>query len=498
MHRLAALGIPVGLPCMDLMIASYLLGSGERRHSLSSILAYNRSVSIEDEAEDVEGRIAQMETALEYFPSLSGEFAAELKKNDLRKLYDTMEAPLIPVLAKMERTGIAVDKAYFGRLSEELGGKIDALTARIHKAAGEEFNINSPAQMKVVLFDRLGISTLGLKRTGKTKELSTAAAELEKLRDAHPIVPDILDYRELAKLKSTYVDALPELVHPKTGRIHAEFNQTVAATGRLSSSNPNLQNIPTPETEYGKRVRDGFVAPKGRVLVAADYSQIELRIAAHIADEKAMITAFKKGEDIHWRTAAEMFGEDQAKDKRRIAKVINFGILYGMGPQRLAESANISFMEAREYIERYFAINKGIAKYMEHIKEQIADDGYVETLFGRRRFFRNVRLMNPRERAEAERQAINMPIQGTNADIIKLAMAKLDALIAEKHGRGEDAAVKIVSQVHDELVFEADKTEVDAFCAEVGPVMSGVAELVVPITVNVSVGERWGSMEKRS
>lgn len=495
MHRFRSAGLDVALIAgsFDLMLASYLLASGERKHTLQAILAYNRSVPLEGEPDDVDGLVAMEARRLTHFLPLAAEFETELKKQELRALYDDMEMPLASVLAGMEAAGVAVDTPYLSKLSKDLGGKIKKSVERIHEAAGEEFNVNSPAQLKTVLFDKLGISSLGLKRTGKTKELSTAAAELEKLRSAHPIVADILDYRELAKLKSTYVDALPELVSPQDGRIHAEFNQTVTATGRLSSSNPNLQNIPTSETEYGKKVRDAFVAPAGRKLVAADYSQFELRIVAHIADEKVMIDAFKKGEDIHHRTAAEMFGEAEADKHRRVAKVINFGILYGMGPQRLAESAGISFLEAREYIERYFAIHKGVAKYMEEIKERIADDGYVETLFGRKRFFRNVRLMNPRERAEAERQAINMPVQGSQADMVKRAMLGLDRLISRNYA----GRAIMISQVHDELLFEVDAVATEEFIKDMEPIMTGVAKLKAPITVNVSVGERWGSMEKR-
>ncbi len=498
-QRFAGLGIALEAPFFDLMLASYLMHSGERRHGIDSLLAYSRGVPLDDEAPgtDAEAVVARLAAEMPHLVPLAESFAKDLADNGLVKLNEDVELPLAAVLARMEVAGIAVDVPYLEKLSATLGKEIDTLVARIHEAAGEAFNINSPAQMKVVLFDKLGISPLGLKKTAKGKTLSTAAAELEKLRDSHPIVGDILDYRELAKLKSTYVDTLPALVHPKTGRIHAEFNQTVAATGRLSSSNPNLQNIPTSETDYGKRVRNGFVAPKGRVLVAADYSQIELRIAAHIAKEKTMIGAFKNGEDIHWRTAAEMFGEKDAASKRRIAKVINFGILYGMGPQRLAESADISFMEAREYIDKYFAIHKGIGKYMEDIKEKIVDDGYVETLFGRKRFFRNVRLMNPRDRAEAERQAINMPIQGSQADMIKIAMIRLDRHIGETYGIGAKAEVRMISQVHDELLFEVAEGVVDAFADVAVKIMVGVCELSVPVAVNVSIGKRWGDMEKR-
>jgi DNA polymerase-1 len=493
---LAAAGIVVSGNAFDLMIASYLLHSGERRHGLGAILAYQRGVPIEDDEPSTERRVERLAAELPHFLPLADDLGGSLAAFGLERVNREIELPLAPVLARMEAAGIAVDAPYLTKLSKELGASIGKLTARIHERAGEEFNVNSPMQLKVVLFEKLGISPEGLKKTAKGGGLSTAAAELEKLRDAHPIVGDILDYRELAKLKSTYVDALPALIHPRTGRIHADFNQTVTATGRLSSSNPNLQNIPTPETEQGRKVRNAFVAGKGKVLLAADYSQIELRIAAHIAKEKTMIAAFKAGEDIHLRTAATMFGEKEAASRRRIAKTINFGILYGMGAQRLAESGGMTFSEARDYIDRYFAAHKGIAAYMEDIKERIADVGHVDTLFGRKRFFRNVKFMNPRERAEAERQAINMPIQGTQADMIKLAMVRIDARIAEKYGPDGGAPVAMVSQVHDELLFEVAKDEAEAFAAEIVPLMADVVKLAVPVVVNVSLGTRWGEMEK--
>ncbi len=491
----AAFGIELSGPFFDLMIASYLLYAGERRHGLDAILANYRSVPPAEEL-DAEGRTARLGMELSHFLSLADEFGKELERQKLGKINAEIELPLAAVLARMERAGVAIDVPYFEKLSRSVGKRIDALTEKIHAAAGEEFNINSPQQLKAILFEKLNISSAGLKRTAKGKTLSTAASELEKLRGIHPIIDAILDYRELAKLKSTYIDALPALVHPKTGRIHANFNQTVTATGRLSSSNPNLQNIPTSETEYGKKVRDGFVAPKGWALLAADYSQFELRIAAHIAKEKSMLAAFRNGEDIHWRTAAEMWGEKEAASKRRIAKVINFGILYGMGPQRLSESAGISFAEARDYIDQYFALHKNIAAYVEAMKEKALKDGYVETLFGRRRFFRNLKFLNPRERAEAERQAINMPIQGTQADMIKIAMIRLDKHIDENYGA--DGAVKMIMQVHDELVFEVKTNALDAFAAEAKTIMEGVEALSVPIVVNVSSGPRWGDMERRA
>ncbi|HTM68749.1 MAG TPA: DNA polymerase I [Candidatus Binatia bacterium] len=494
---LAAAGLPADGPFFDLMIASYLLHSGERRHALSAILAYERGVPLDEEKEErPETRTARLPVELSHFVPLAGQFGKELKEQRLVKLMDEIELPLAAVLAKMETDGIALDIPYFKKLSAEVGGELKKLTAKIYKLAGEEFNINSPLQMKVVLFEKLGISPLGLKKTQKGGTLSTAASELEKLKDAHPIIGEILRYRELSKLQSTYIEALPPLVHPKTGRIHAEFNQTVAATGRLSSANPNLQNIPTSETEYGKRVRNGFISGKGSVLLAADYSQIELRIAAHIAKEKVMIKAFQEGEDIHFRTAEVMWGAKEAPGRRRIAKVINFGLLYGMGPQSLAIAADIPFGEARDYVAQYFAVHTGIAKYMEAMKEKIAEEGYVETLFGRKRFFKNVKFMNPRERAEAERQAINMPIQGTQADMIKIAMVRLEQHIRKNYGDGPDAEVKMLIQVHDELVFEVRKDLAEKFAGEAASIMEGVCELAVPVVVNVAVGTRWGDMKR--
>ncbi|MFC1638682.1 DNA polymerase I [Patescibacteria group bacterium] len=479
----------------DLMLASYLLHAGERRHTLESVLSFYRSVPPPVKKPDEAERAGRLVRELSHFMSLADEFAAKLDEEDLRELFDDMELPLSRVLERMERNGVRIDTARLAELSKELNRKMVRLVGKIHRLAGGEFNVNSPAQLKEVLFDRLAISTEGIKKTAKGGGLSTAAAELEKIKGEHPMIPAILDYREVMKLQSTYVDALPPLVHPKTGRIHADFNQTVTATGRLSSSNPNLQNIPTAGTEYGKKVRDAFVAPRGHRLLAADYSQVELRIAAHIADEPTMKEAFRKKEDIHWRTAVEMFGEENAVSHRRIAKAINFGILYGMGAMRLAASADISFAEARDYIDQYFALHGGIAEYIDSTKAAAAEDGYVETLFGRKRFFSNMHLMNPRERAEAERQAVNMPIQGTSADMIKLAMVELDRKFGHKYGYGDDSPVKMILQVHDELVFEVKADLVDEVAATVKKSMEGVVKLDVPVVVDLKTGLRWGEMK---
>jgi DNA polymerase-1 len=484
------LGLSVAGNVFDLMIASYVLHGGERRHELDALLAMYRTMRI---GEDGDSTLADAVAAM---PGIAEEMAAEMEKAECAKIFADIDMPLASVLRGMERKGVAIDEKWFSVFSRDLETKISALLADIYRHAGKEFNVNSPAQLQEVLFTTLGLSAKGMKKTAKSKSVSTAAAELEKLRDEHPIIGAVLDYREVAKLKSTYVDAIPKLVHPVTGRVHARFNQTVAATGRLSSSDPNLQNIPTPESEYGKRVRDGFISKKGFVLVAADYSQFELRVAAHLAQEPAMLQAFKNGEDIHARTAATMFGEEQAQSHRRVAKVINFGILYGMGPHRLAESAGISFAEAQHYIEQYFALLPNVQKYMDATVEKMKADGYVETLFGRRRYFRNYRLMDKREQAEAERQAVNMPIQGTQADIVKLAMLRVDEALAAAYGEGDDVPVRMLVQVHDELIFEVKKSEVDAMLKLVMPIMEGAWKLDVPIVVNASVGERWGSMTK--
>jgi len=497
--RLQTMGIEIENRTFDLMLASYLLHAGERRHSLEAILSFLRGIPTL--AKSNETSIARQQERLvveiSQFTSLADEFFGQLEGNELLEIFWEMEVPLADVLVRLERNGVGLDSKYLLEFSKDLEKKIDSLTAEIYGLAGEEFNLNSPGQLKEVLFDRLGLSPAGLKKTVSGQTLSTAAAELEKIKDQHEIVGLILDYRELAKLQSTYVEALPPLVDPKTGRIHADFNQTVTATGRLSSSNPNLQNIPTAGSEYGKKVRDAFVARDGSVLLAADYSQIELRIAAHIADEQTMIDAFRSGEDIHYRTAVEMFGEDKAKESRRIAKAINFGILYGMGAQRLAASTDLPVVEARDYIDQYFALHSGIERYIRETKEKLAIDGFVETIFGRKRFFPNFHLLNQRERAEAERQAVNMPIQGSSADMIKKAMISIDRQLGERYGYSSSSPVQMILQVHDELIFEVRQELVADVTKLVTQEMENVIKLKVPIIVDIKIGRYWGSMEKK-
>ena len=355
--------------------------------------------------------------------------------------------------------------------------------------AGTEFNISSPKQLKEILFDRLQIKTDGLAKT-KTG-ISTAASELEKMRGLHPVIDLISDYREVTKLKSTYVDALPVLVNPTTKRIHTNYNQTIAATGRLSSVDPNLQNIPI-RTELGREIRKAFVAPKGKLLVSLDYSQIELRVIAHLANDKTFIDGFKRGADIHTQTAAEVNGVKEAevtKEMRRAAKSINFGILYGMGAYGLARDAKISNAEAREYLDRYFKLHPAIEQYVEDTKAFARKHGYVATLYGRRRYLPDIQSGMPQVRAAAERAAINMPAQGTAADIMKFAMlAVAKALAQESH-----SAIMLL-QVHDELVFEVDEAQAERASKAIQQLMENVVQLKVPLSVDIGIGKNWNEL----
>ncbi len=346
--------------------------------------------------------------------------------------------------------------------------------------------MNSSAQLREILFDGLGLPTDGIKK-GKTG-YSTAASELEKLREFHPIIAMIERHRELMKLKTTYIDVLPTLPHPKTGRIHSTFNQTVAATGRLSSSDPNLQNIPV-RTEAGRKIRDAFVAEPGNKLVVADYSQVELRIVAHLAQDKELIKIFTNGEDVHTSTAAKIHGvdiKDVDKDMRRSAKEVNFGVLYGMGSFGLASRTGISRAQAQEFIDKYFDAFSGVKKYLDKTIAAAQKDGYVETLFGRRRYIPEIAAGNFQLRAAAERMAINHPVQGTAADVMKLAMIALDDVIAS------DDECKMIMQVHDELVFEVPKVRAEEFAKVVKEKMEGVFSLDVPVDVEAGVGDHWG------
>jgi len=411
---------------------------------------------------------------------------ARLQADGLAPLFDEVEMPLVRVLAGIERRGMLVDLDHLQRLSVEFGARMEALLTEIHRLAGESFNVNSPPQLRTILFERLGLPTRGVKR-GKTG-LSTDVDVLTRLAQAHPLPARILDYRALSKLKSTYVDALPLAINPATGRLHTSLNQTGAATGRLSSSEPNLQNIPIRGDE-GRRIRAAFIAAPGAVLIAADYSQIELRILAHLAGDPALIDAFSHGQDIHARTAAEMFNVLPglvSADQRRAAKVINFGILYGMGPQRLAGELAISLAEAQEYIARYFARYPGVRQFMTHAVDEARERGYATTILGRRRPVPELRSGQRGVVQAAERVAANTPIQGSAADLIKRAMVRVDRRLAAEGLQGG-----MVLQVHDELLLEVAEADCQAVSRVVREEMEGVMTLAVPLHIDLGVGRTW-------
>jgi len=415
---------------------------------------------------------------------------SKIKNDKNLELLQKIELPLIPVLADMELTGILLDNKFLAKLEEQFKKDLAKLSKKIYKLAGSEFNIASPAQLKKILFEDLEISAQGIKKT-KTG-LSTDAAQLEKLKNTHPIIPLIVEHRELSKLQSTYVSALPELVDKKTKRLHTNFNQSVTATGRLSSTNPNLQNIPI-RTELGKKIRQAFVVPKNHILLSADYSQIELRLVASISNDPKMIASFNKGEDIHARTAAEIHKidlKDVTKDIRRTAKEVNFGILYGLGSLGLSQRTDLNRNEAKEFIDSYFDIYKKIKSYIEYTKDFAHKHGYSQTIFGRRRYLSDINSSMPMLRASAERMAINMPVQGTAADLIKLAMITLHRDLPKI---SPDS--KIVLQVHDELVLEVPTKDLKKVAKFVKQTMESVYKLKVPLTVDLETGRNWGKLE---
>ncbi len=403
----------------------------------------------------------------------------------LGKLCEEIEFPLISVLAQMEKTGVALDVRYLADLSKEMERTLDNLTSTICSMAGEKFNINSTQQLSKILFEKLKLSVVRKTKTG----FSTDVGVLETLRHEHPIIEQMLEYRQIQKLKSTYVDALPALINPKTGRVHTSFNQTIAATGRLSSSNPNLQNIPI-RTEMGRGLRKAFIAEKKNFrILSADYSQIELRIMAHVSGDDGLQEAFRNNEDIHATTAAKVFGVplgDVTNDMRRKAKEVNFGIMYGIGPFGLATRLDIAQAEAKEIITKYFERFPKVNQYIHDTIQKARADGYVSTLLGRRRYLPDITSKNFNIRGNAERQAINMPIQGTAADMIKLAMIKIhDTLKKEK------MSTAMILQVHDELVFEVPTDEEQTSSKIILNEMKVALPLSVPIQVEIGIGKNW-------
>ena len=403
----------------------------------------------------------------------------------LRYIYDAIEMPTSRVLARIERHGVLIDAALLAKQSQQLAERMMQLEQEAYAIAGQPFNLGSPKQIGEILFVKLG---LPIKRRTATGAPSTDEEVLQELAADYPLPARILDHRSLAKLKGTYTDKLPLMVNPSTGRVHTNYAQAVAVTGRLSSNDPNLQNIPI-RTVEGRRVREAFIAPPGHVIASADYSQIELRIMAHISEDPGLLRAFEQGIDVHRATASEVFGvpvDDVSSEQRRYAKVINFGLIYGMGAFGLASNLGIEQKAARDYIERYFERFAGVRRYMDATKISAKELGYVETAFGRRLWLPEINSGNGPRRAGAERQAINAPMQGTAADLIKLAMIAVQDVLDR-----EQRTTRMVMQVHDELVFEVPEAEVDWLRQAVPALMAGVAQLKVPLLAELGLGKNW-------
>lgn len=476
----------------DTAIAAYLVDPAKNEYTIEKLASEYfgtviekpevKQLSLLDDVEtDRSEYLAKCAVALGVLNDRIGD---KIKENGQEKLYQEVELPLVTVLAHLEINGFLVDDNQLKEFADKLGEKIDALTNEIYMLAGEEFNINSPKQLGVILFEKLELKPVKKTKTG----YATNADVLEKFRDKHPIVNFIMEYRQLAKLKSTYCDGLTAVVNPNTHRIHSVFTQTVTVTGRLSSTEPNLQNIPT-RTELGREIRKMFVAKDGYVLVDADYSQIELRVLAHIANDETMINAFRNNEDIHAVTASQVLGiplEDVTKEQRSSAKAVNFGIVYGIGEFSLAQDLHISVKEAKAYIESYLEKYHGVRNYMESIKEQAKKDGYVKTMLNRIRYIPELKSPNYNIRQFGERVALNTPIQGTAADIIKLAMVRVDNRLIN-----EGLKSKLILQVHDELIVEAHKDEVDKVKQILSEEMQNAMKLNVPLKVDMSTGHSW-------
>ncbi len=500
MHELAMHGITVAGKFFDIMVAAYLLQAGTRAHDLPNLVItiLGEDVPV---AEWTTADGATVARAAARVARIAEKLGADMEEKNQMALFTDIEMPLVAPLTRMERYGVLVDPKYLEKLHVDLTARQEKITARVYGFAGHEFNIASPQQVSEVLFEELKLSTFGIKR-GKTG-ISTAAGELEKLKGTHEIIDAILEHREVAKLLSTYVDALPKLI-AQDGRVHTSYNQVVVATGRLSSSNPNLQNIPV-RSELGRDIRRAFIAADGYKLLSCDYSQIELRIVAHLAQDKKLIEIFEKGEDVHKATAAEIHGvplDQVTKEMRFSAKEVNFGVLYGMGAWGLAERTGISQSEARAFIEKYFATFTGVAAYVEGIKKFARENGYVETMFGRRRYMPEMHSGVAGVRAAADRMAVNMPIQGTQADIVKKAMIAVDEFLVREYGFGfsltaaeRACPARMILQVHDELIFEIEEKLVKDLAPKIVEIMNGVAKLSVPLKVDSAIGNSWADLD---
>lgn len=456
----------------DMTRIEHLIGSGRDQVSMAE-------VPVESAAAYA---AADAEAALRLLPILR----AELERVGGLKLLQEIEMPLVSVLAEMEMTGVLLDLPFFEQMSGELQARMNAIEKQVFEAVGKVFNINSTQQLSEVLFNRLGLEPPDRGRRTMSGQFSTAADVLEALRGKHPVVDWVLEHRELSKLKSTYLDALPEAVDPQTGRVHTSYSQTGAITGRLSSSNPNLQNIPI-RTDLGRRVRNGFIAAAGHALLSVDYSQIELRIAAHMAQDEAMMAAFRAGQDIHAATAAAIYGvalEAVTREQRRHAKAINFGLIYGMSPFGLTRTTDLTLAEAEEFVKTYFERFPGVKRYLDGIRRKAAQQGYVETLLGRRRYFPALKSgANRANKNREEREAINAPIQGSAADIMKIAMIRIPEVLRKAGLHGQ-----MLLQVHDEIVLECRREELQ----ETARLVKGAMESAYPLSIPLSSDARWG------
>jgi len=419
--------------------------------------------------------------------------ADRLKKNDLFKIFSEIEMPLIPVLIDMEFTGISVDKKFFADFAEDLNQRIADISGQIQEMVGYPFNINSTQQLSKALFTDLGLTPPDSSRKTKSGHYSTAASVLEAMKDSHPVVNLLLEYREISKLVSTYLEAIPKQINPKTGRVHTSFSQTGSVTGRLASSDPNLQNIPT-RTELGHKVRNGFVAGDGNLLLSVDYSQIELRIVAHMAEDEAMLNAFKAGQDIHAATAAAIYDvplDEVSKDQRRHAKAINFGLIYGMSPFGLTRTTELTLAEAENFVKAYFEKFPGVKRYLDGIRKIAAEQGFVETLLGRKRYFPQLKQSATAQvKARAEREAINAPIQGTAADIMKLAMINLPGRLKK-----EGLEAKMIVQVHDEVLLDCPEGEIEKTSQVVQDEMRKAYKISIPLETDAAWAKNWGSLK---
>ncbi len=499
MHVLANQDIRLAGVAHDTLLQSYVLES-HRPHDMDSLAERHlglKTITYDEVTGKGAARIGFEQVAVERATEYSAEdadvtlrlhqalFPQVRAVETLERIYRELEMPLIGVLFNMERNGVLLDTGLLNDLSREFGAKMADIETQAHAQAGQPFNINSPRQIQEILFDKQGLKPVRKTPSGQP---STDEESLEELALDHPLPKLILDYRTLAKLKSTYTDKLPESINPRTGRVHTNYGQAVAVTGRLASNDPNLQNIPI-RTAEGRRIREAFVAPPGAHIVSADYSQIELRIMAHISRDASLLAAFAAGEDIHTATAAEIFGlspKAVGAEQRRYAKVINFGLIYGMSAFGLARQLGLERAAAQQYMERYFARYPGVADYMKRTREQARERGYVETVFGRRLWLPEITSSNPARRQGAERAAINAPMQGTAADLIKMAMIAVDRWLAEKNLKS-----RLIMQVHDELVLEVPGAELDRVKRELPKLMSGVAKLSVPLAVDVGAGLNW-------